>query len=149
MAAAGVEALSLSAPVGAFGVVYARTDFPQPWFDEQGAGVYPLYHVLRGIAQAAGKPRLEVTSSHPGAVQALAWQDDARRVLWLANLTGREQSVRVAGLPAAEARVARLDLEGFVAATAGPDGLARTETSGPVGSLVLGAYAVARLEMHG
>jgi hypothetical protein len=149
MAAAGVEALSLSAPVGAFGVVYARTDFPQPWFDERGAGVYPLYHVLRGIAQAAGKPRLEVTSSHPGAVQALAWQDDARRVLWLANLTGREQSVRVAGLPAAEARAAWLDLEGFVAATAGPDGLARTETSGPVGALVLGAYAVARLDMPG
>ena len=61
MAAAGVEALTLSAPLGAFGVVYAPTDFPQPWFDERRAGVYPLYHVLRGIAQAAAsrgsKPR--------------------------------------------------------------------------------------------
>jgi D-apionolactonase len=149
MAAAGVEALTLSAPVGAFGVVYARSDFPQPWFDEQGAGVYPLYHVLRGIAQGAGKLRLEVTSSHPGAVQALPWQDDGRPVLWLANLTGQEQSVRVAGFSSEEARVARLDLERFVTATSGPDGLARTETSGPVGALVLGAYAVARVEMPG
>jgi hypothetical protein len=149
MAAAGVEALTLSAPVGAFGVVYARTDFPQPWFDERRAGVYPLYHVLRGIAQAAERPQLEATSSHPGAVQALAWQDDGRPVLWLANLTGQEQSVRIAGFSSEEARVARLDLERFVTATSGPDGLARTETSGPAGALVLGAYAVARLETLG
>jgi D-apionolactonase len=149
MAAAGVEALTLSAPVGAFGVVYARTDFPQPWFDERGAGVYPLYHVLRGLAQGAGKPRLEIMSSHPGAVQALAWQDDGGPVLWLANLTGQEQSVAIAGLPADEVRVAHLDLERFVAATSGPDGLARTETAASVGALVLGAYAVARLETAG
>jgi hypothetical protein len=149
MAAAGVEALTLSAPVGAFGVAYARSDFPQPWFDERGAGVYPLYHVLRGIAQAAGKPRLEVTSSHPGAVQALAWRDDGGPVLWLANLTGHEQRISIAGGPSAEASVARLDLERFVTATSGPDGLARTATSGPVGALALGAYAVARLQMPG
>jgi D-apionolactonase len=149
MAAAGVEALTLSAPVGAFGVVYARTDFPQPWFDERRAGLYPLYHVLRGIAQAAGKPSLEATSSHPGAVQALAWQDDGGPVLWLANLTGQEQSVSIVGLPSAEASVARLDLEHFVTATSSPDGLARTETTASVGALVLGAYAVARLEPIG
>jgi hypothetical protein len=111
--------------------------------------VYPLYHVLRGIAQAAGKPRLEVTSSHPGAVQALAWQDDGGPVLWLANLTGHEQRISIAGGPSAEASVARLDLERFVTATSGPDGLARTATSGPVGALALGAYAVARLQMPG
>ena len=110
MAAAGVEALTLSAPLGAFGVVYAPTDFPQPWFDERRAGVYPLYHVLRGIAQAAGKPQLETTSSHPGAVQALAWQDDGGPVLWLANLTGQEQSVEIVGLPSGRARLTRLDL---------------------------------------
>jgi D-apionolactonase len=149
MAAAGVEALTLSAPVGAFGVVYARTDFPQPWFDQRGAAVYPLYHVLRGIAQAAGKPSLETTSSHPGAVQALAWQDDGGPVLWLANLTGQEQRISIPGLPSAAARVARLDVERFVTATSGPDGLARTETSASVAALVLGAYAVARLEPIG
>jgi D-apionolactonase len=149
MAAAGVEALTLSAPVGAFGVVYARTDFRQPWFDERDAGVYPLYHVLGGIEQAAGKPTLEATSSHPGAVQALAWQNDGGPVLWLANLTAQEQSVRVLGLPSAATKVARLDVEHFVTATSSPDGLARTETSTSVGALVLGAYAVARLEPIG
>ena len=149
MAAAGVEALTLSAPLGAFGVVYAPAEFPQPWFDERRAGLYPLYHVLRGIAQAAGKPQLEATSSHAGAVQALAWQDDGGPVLWLANLTGQEQSVEIVGLPSGKARLIRLDRERFVGATSGPDGLARTETSAAAGPVDLGAYAVARLETAG
>jgi hypothetical protein len=149
MAEAGVEALILSAPVGAFGVVYVRTDAPQPWFDERGEGVYPVYHVIRGLAQAAGKPQLAARSSRPGAVPALAWRDDGRVVLWLANLTGQEQSVAIAGSPAGKATVARLDLERFVTATSGPDGLVRTETSGSVGSLDLDAYAVVRLEWDG
>ena len=149
MAAAGVEALTLSAPVGAFGLAYARTEFPQPWFDEGGGAVYPLYHVLRGLARAAGQPRLETASSQPGAVQALAWQGDGRLVVWVANLTGQEQRVAIAGLPAAEASVTRLDLERFLAATSGPDDLAGTKISEPVGALALGPYAVARLETFG
>jgi D-apionolactonase len=146
IAEAGAEALTLSAPVGACGVVYARTGFPQPWFDEVGAGVYPLYHVLRDLAQAAGKSQLGAASSRPGAVQALAWRDNGRLVLWLANLTGQEQSVAVAGSPAGQATIARLDLERFVTATSGPDGLARTKTSGAPGPVGLGPYAVVRLE---
>jgi D-apionolactonase len=146
MAEGGAEALILSAPVGAFGIVYAGTEFPQPWFDQRGEGVYPLYHVIRGLAQAAGKPRLAAISSHPGGVQALAWRDNGRTVLWLANLTGQEQSVAIAGSPAGKATMARLDLERFVTATSGPDGLARTEISGSVGPVDLDAYAVVRLK---
>jgi hypothetical protein len=146
MAEAGVEALVLSAPVGPFGVVYARTDAPQPWFDDGGEGVYPVYHVIRGLAHAAGKPQLAARSSRPGAVQAIAWRDNGRLVLWLANLTGQEQSVAVAGSPAGQATIARLDLERFVTATSGPEGLARTETSGSPGPVDLGPYAVVRLE---
>jgi D-apionolactonase len=146
MAEAGVEALVLSAPVGPFGVVYAGTDAPQPWFDDGGEGVYPVYHVIRGLAHAAGKPQLAARSSRPGAVQAIAWRDNGRLVLWLANLTGQEQSVAVAGSPAGQATIARLDLERFVTATSGPDGLARTGTSGSPGPVDLGPYAVARLE---
>jgi D-apionolactonase len=146
MAEGGADALTLSAPVGACGVVYAGTDAPQPWFDEVGAGVYPLYHVLRDLGQAAGKPQLAARSSRPGAVQAIAWRDNGRLVLWLANLTGQEQSVAVAGSPAGQATIARLDLERFVTATSGPEGLARTETSGSPGPVDLGPYAVVRLE---
>src|SRR5690606_40391299 len=93
MAAAGVEALTLSAPVGAFGVVYAQTDFPQPWYAERGRGVYPVYHVLRGLAAAAGAPQLATAVSHGSSVQALAYRRDGAVVLWLAHLTGRAQRV--------------------------------------------------------
>ena len=85
----------------------------------------------------------------PGAVQALAWQEDGPPVLWLANLTGQEQSVEIVGFTAREARLMRLDRERFVAATSGPDGLARTETSASAGPMDLDAYAVARLEFGG
>jgi D-apionolactonase len=146
MAEADIEALILSAPVGPFGVVYARTDYPQPWFDERGAGVYPVYHVIRGLARAAGRPRLKTTSSHPGTVQALAWRDGGGPVLWLANVTGQSQTVAIATLPAEEAMMARLDLERFGVASAGPDGLTRTEASGSASPLVLGPYELARLE---
>jgi hypothetical protein len=150
MADAGVAALTLSAPVGAFGLVYARTDFPQPWFDQRGAAVYPVYHVIRGLAAAAGLPQLTTTISNGSAVQAIACRrEDGGTVLWLANLTGEPQRVSVTGLPAARGRVARLDFGGFAAATSGPDGLARTEVSQPVGPVGLDAYAVARLELDG
>ncbi|MGH6944453.1 MAG: hypothetical protein ACREH6_09565, partial [Geminicoccaceae bacterium] len=93
LAPAGVEVLTLSAPIGAFGVAYRKTSWSQPWFDERGAEVYPLYHVVRGLARAASRQRLETTVSDGSAVQALAWQDGPRTVLWLANLTGAERAL--------------------------------------------------------
>jgi D-apionolactonase len=145
-AAAGVEALTLSAPVGACGVVYAKSDFPQPWFDERGAAVYPLYHVIRGMAGAAGLPQLRTEVSNGSAVQAIAYQADGGIVLWLANLTGAPLRVRMAGLPAADGRATRLDLTSFEHAVAGPGPWAATAQACATGALELGPYTVARLE---
>jgi hypothetical protein len=147
MAAAGVEALTLSAPVGAFGVVYARTEFPQPWFDQRGTGVYPVYHVIRGVAAAAGLPQLATDVSHGSAVQAIAYRADGRTVLWLANLTGEPQRVRVAGLPAARGRITRLDLDRFEVAVAGPEEWTATVEQFAADALELGPYAAARVEV--
>jgi hypothetical protein len=149
MAEAGVEALSLSSPVGAFGIVYRKTGVPQPWFEARGQGVFAIYHVIRGLAQAAGAPRLETRSSQPGAVQALAWRDGRSTVLWLANLTAEAQAVTVEGLAAGSAKMACLDLDRFVAATAGPDGLATEPVEGSAERQELGSYAVLRLESEG
>ena len=146
MAAAGVEALSLSAPVGAFGVVYAQTVFPQPWFDDCGAGVYPVYHVIRGLAGAAGQPRLSAEGSNGSAVQAVAYRANNSTVLWLANLTDAPQRVGIAGLPSKEGRVMRLDLATFEAAVAGPQAWGSAAASCTVDALELGPYAVARVE---
>jgi hypothetical protein len=149
MAEAGVEALTLAAPVGAFGIAYRKTGFPQPWFEAQGRGVFPVFHVVRGLAQAGGAPRLETGSSQPDAVQALAWRNGRGTVLWLANLTGEPQAVIIDGLRAGTARMARLDLEHFVAAAAGPDGLATASVEGSAGRQELGPYAVLRIEWAG
>jgi D-apionolactonase len=153
MAAGGLEAVCLAAPVGEFGVVYAKMDYPQPWFDgHAGRGqrlVYPVYHVLRGLAAGAGRNRLETTLSNGSAVQALAWRANGRVVVWLANLTPAAQTVALEGLPARRGRIAVLDQDSFVAATADPDALAGLARESETDRLELGPYAVARLEVAG
>ena len=146
MTAGGVDAVCLSAPVGEFGVAYARTDYPQPWFDDQDARVYPAYHVLRGMAEAAGRTRLATTLSDASAVQAVAWRGDGEVVVWLANLTAAPQIVTIEAPPGRRGRIARLDQESFVAATADPDALALLASEGELGTIELGAYAVLRLQ---
>jgi D-apionolactonase len=145
LAAAGVEALTLSAPLGPFGVVHARADYPQPWFDERGERVYPVYHVLRGLAAAVGKPHLETTISNGSTVQGVAWRVDRSTVLWLANLTGEAQRVVVAGLPVARGRMARLDIDTFEAAAATPEGWWTSDDEVELDALTLSPYAVARM----
>jgi hypothetical protein len=138
--------VTLSAAVGELGTVYSLTDYAQPWFDEQGSGVYPLYHVIRGMAAAAGAPRLETTISAGASVQAVALHDGGATVLWLANLTGTAQAIEIAGL-AGDGSIAILDLDSFTAATAGPDGFVDRGGPGPLGRIELGPYAVARLRV--
>jgi len=150
MAHGALEAVCLAAPVGEFGVAYAKMDYPQPWFDDQGAKgqamVYPVYHVLRGLAEGAGRTRLETTLSNGSAVQAVAWRAEGGVVVWLANLTPEPQTVTLQGLPARCGRVAILDQASFVTAAADSEALAGRAREAELARLELGAYAVARLE---
>jgi hypothetical protein len=145
MARGHADRVCLSAPVGEFGVVYARMDYAQPWFDQQGHGVYPLYHVIRGMAGAAGAARLETTPSDGSKVQAVAWRSDGDTVLWLANLTGEAQTVEIEGMPQAEGHVAQLDQGSFGSATSGPDGFVEPGATRRLDRIDLAPYAVARL----
>jgi hypothetical protein len=147
MARGAIDAVCLAAPVGEFGVAYARTDYPQPWFDDHDARVYPVYHVLRGLAEAAGSPRLATSLSDGAAAQAVACQAGDGVVVWLANLTGQPQSVALEGLAGKRGRIARLDLDSFTMLTADPDALATLAADGEVGALELGPYAVLRLQI--
>jgi hypothetical protein len=149
MARGGVDAVCLGAPVGELGLIYVRTDYPQPWFDQHGAKVYPAYHVLRGLAAGAGHPQLATELSDGAAVQAVAWRADGAVVLWLANLTGTSQRVALEGLPGERARVARLDESSFVAATADADALAGLAEDAAPDQLELAPYAVLRVELAG
>jgi hypothetical protein len=134
----GARRIALGGAVGPFGLLHAAADFPQPWFDEN-AGLYPLYHVVRGLAALRGEPMRAVEVSAPREVQAFA----AGGELWIANLMGEPRTVR---LKAAEkGGLARLDAETFVAASQDPNGFDRLQRPFAGDELELGAYACVRL----
>jgi D-apionolactonase len=137
---AGTQAVALGAPVGAFGAVHAPAAFPQPWYDEHG-GVFPVYHVLRGIAGLNGRPLRRLALSSPATLQGFAAESDTGLEIWLANLTGDALSLEA---PEGTAAVSRLDAAGFVEASRDPAFLDRfVRTSDP--TLTLDAYAVLRI----
>lgn len=147
MAYGGVDAVTLGAPVGEFGMLYRKMDHPQPWFDDvPEATVFPLCHVVAALAHASGEPLIGAESSAADRVLALAHKRGAGTLLWLANLTREEQKVSVAGLPSGEATIGRLDESNFVDATTDPDGFAaaRGEAGDPA-DLRLAPYGVARI----
>jgi hypothetical protein len=143
MARGQAEAVALSAPVGEFGVVYARMDYAQPWFDQRGEGVYPVYRVIKGMAAAAGLPMLTTELSDGASVQAVAYRDGDRTIVWLANLTGEPQEVVIDGFDGRDGLIAEMELDSFIPATSGTDDLETRKA--PIGQLDLGAYAVMRL----
>jgi D-apionolactonase len=145
----GVEAVCLDAPTGPFGAIYTKQDWPQPWFDDpaNGARVYPVFHALAGIGAAAGSA-MPVTTGAPTKLLGFA---DLRTAggtdLWLANVTGEDQRVSLAGTGAPES-IALIDETSFVALCTDLDGLDRL--AGPVGGEVvtLRPYATARIRLR-
>jgi hypothetical protein len=146
-AAGGVESVTMAAPTGPAGIIYRRTDYPQPYFDDlKGPAVYPLYHVLAGLGRALGHKLMVVKSGDPSTIAGLAYRDTKGPVLWLANLTGNEQSVKIGGLGKAAMALHLLDEDSFQAATADPAWLEKPgKKLRSAGSVKLGPYAVARL----
>jgi len=142
----GVEAVSMGAPTGPFGVIYRRMDEKQPYFDElDRPALYPAYHVLAGLTPQAGRALCAATASRPGAVAALALDVDGRTVVWLANLTAQPLTVTLAGLPKGRARAAIIDATAFERATTDADALSALERTLAHGRIALDAYAVARV----
>jgi len=140
-AAGGASTITLGGTTGAFGLVSAPHDWPQPYFDEAG-GVFPAYHVLRGIGRLTGLPLRAVTT--PDTIEAIAAETGDGVELWLANRTGTEQSV---ALPGAPRDLFLLDADSFVAATRDPDALDTLTKPFDDSTLVLAPYAVARLRL--
>ena len=111
LAEGGASAVSLGGATGPFGLVATPRDWPQPWYDEAG-GLFPVFHVLRGLAALHGLPRLSI--SHGDTVEALAVQDGEETILWIANRTGEDCEVSV---PEGFQYCAMLDEESFAVAS--------------------------------
>lgn len=142
-AASGVDSLALGTPVGGFGLSHTALDYSQPWFDQAG-GVYPAFQVMRRMYSASGAARRTTEVSSPRNVQALCFDTEDGRELWLANLTGEELCVEINGFDAHI--VAVLDESSFREST-GVD--AKIPTAGASSQVALAAYATAILTQTG
>ena len=145
----GLEALAIGQPSGALGMVYRRTDHPQPWFDDlDGPAAMPLYHIVAALAAAKGAAVRAVTSSDPTQVLGLAYENGGGTLLWLANLTPTSQTVTVSGLSGGTATIGRLDASNFVDAVTDPAGFAASlGESGDPSRLELAPFAVSRIQI--
>ena len=132
----GAKAVALGGLVGPAGAVHAPMAWEQPWYDVHG-GLFPVFHVLRGLARLRDSGRREVAVSAPGTVQAVATGD----AVWLANLTGEAVRISLDPRPK-DAGIAVLDAARFVEAAADPDIMAARRPLGG-GEIELDAYAVA------
>jgi D-apionolactonase len=146
LASGGLSAITLGAATGPAGMIYRRTNYAQPYFDGVGGpAVYPIYHVIAGLAGASGSKLLQAKSAAPGKVAALAYRTNAGPVLWLANLTGETLTAKVAGFNGG-ALLHVLDEGTFVAATKGAGYLGKGGRKlKKVGAVELAPYAVARI----
>ncbi len=154
MAAGEVEAVSLGAAVGEFGLAYRKMAHSQPWYDDlsedDGERVFPLCHIVAAMAGASAAEMIDVETSAPDRILGVAYRTATGSLLWLANLTPEPQHVSIGGLPAGAVRIGRLDEDNFAAAVTAPAAFAAD--CGPLGdasSLELGAYAVLRIELEG
>ena len=140
----GAESITLGGGVGAFGLLHSPQAWPQPWFDEEG-GLFPTFHVLRGLAALNAGVRRAVSVSDERAVLALAVdRQRGGREIWIANLEDVPHKVRIEPTPGNAAAYV-LDADGFVAATKNPDFLLRTPRPLADSTLELDSYAVARI----
>lgn len=140
----GAEAIALGGLTGPFGAIYSKSAWPQAWFDSK-KGLYPVFHILRGLARLRGADLLDTTIGRPRDVQALAARRaDGKVELWLANLTGDAISVDI-GRRFLAGRMTMLDEHHFVDAAARAEFLDRGRASVKAPRLMLPPYGTARV----
>jgi D-apionolactonase len=138
----GASALTLGGTAGEFGIAYAKAGYPQPWFEENG-GLYPVYHVIKGLSALRGLPLIELVISKPREIQAIAVARDREIEVWMANLTEQTQTIelktKLAGSLAvlSASEFERATREFFVM-----DSLEGTYSDDPI---TLPSYAIARV----
>jgi hypothetical protein len=119
---------------------------------ERGPGsAYPALHVLADLGERRDDELVEIVSSDPLAVSAVALRGDGGLRVLVANHGSTSRAVRIAGLRAGGARVRMLDETSAQLAMDDPHGFrALVDVAHEAGagelSLELGPYAVARIE---
>jgi hypothetical protein len=136
----------MGAPTGPLGIIYRKTDYPQPGYDElQAPAVYPAYHVIAGLARAAGNKLVAAESSDPAKVECLACRVKGATLLWLANLTASTQDVIVSAGANSGLYAGVLDEHSYARAISEPLAFESEWTRLKTPRVKLAAYAVAWL----
>jgi hypothetical protein len=115
-----IASLALAAPVGPFGMMYRRADWPQPIYDNLDAGcVFPIFHVFRALSQVAQSPRLSVEINDDN-LKIVAAQREEAAFLLVSNVSAQSRALKLPG----RALMLTLDQNTFMAAIEDPDWLA-------------------------
>ena len=138
----GAAALTLDGGTGEFGITYAKADYPQPWFDQNG-GIYPVYHAIRGLAALRGQSLVNLEISTPREIQAIATAHGQGIELWLANLTDQIRTVELK--PKLIGNISILSAPEFEQATQDRSEMDSLERGFTEDEVVLPPYAVARV----
>ena len=142
---ARLDAISLGSVTGPQGIVYRKSDYMQPGFDGSDASVYPIYHILAGLGGARGTRSIETVSDAPAKIASLAHQSKNGPVLWLANLTGNHQAVKISGFKG-KAQLHVIDDKHFNALVRSPDYLTKAgDFVRKIAVLEIGPYAIIRV----
>ena len=113
-----------------------------------GPAVYPLYHVVTGIAHGIGSKLVAADCTDSGKVQALAYRAKKGTTVWLANLTAEDQTVSLRATAGAMFG-AFLDESTFVTATTDPRKFqASYKAINDISRIKLKPYAVAILSVN-
>jgi hypothetical protein len=142
----GANAVTVGGGVGEFGIAHAAMHYAQPFFDAAG-GVYPAFHVFKGLSALGGAKAIAVDVAPAREVQGVVAKVRGTTEAWIANLTGVPRDVSLHGWPGAGS-VFVLDKETFVPASKDPDAVENLSRSFTGTTLALDAYAVARLRSH-
>ena len=144
----GIVAISPAALVGEFGIVHRRLPYGQPWFDDlDRAAVYPVYHVVAGMAEAVGRPLVEAISSDRTRIATVAYRAaDGGTSLWLANLRDYRQRVTLPNLDA-NARISRLDESTFEPAAMDPAFLCAHTAALESREIEIGAHGITWIQI--
>ncbi len=145
MVRGGISCINLHAPTGEFGIFNYQEEWPRPGFDDSSKQVFPVYHVIAGFAQATGKPQLLTQSTMSREIEAVAYEDEGKWVVWMVNLTCDSHMVQLSGLNNREAKVATLSVDTFDHCTAKSDGFEQTTVEVNLEEVELGPYSVVKI----
>lgn len=137
-----VEAVTLGAPIGPFGILSSPVDIARPWYDENPqACVYPIFHVMN--TAALGGTRFQIDGL-PTGLAGFAFNTGQQLLLIIANLSGESKTLTL-GLMG---RAAVLDVDSFEAAVCNPDWLAHSFAAHISQEIALSSCATLFLEVH-